>query len=601
MAQLKNTTILDTGNLDLPAGTTAQRPSTPSEGMIRYNTTLAETEYYDGTDWRSISDSNPEATGGTIVDTDIGGIPYRIHLFTTTGNSTFAVSKGGEVDYLIVAGGGGGGSKSKGSSGGTAGGAGGGGGGVLTGKTILSPQTYTITIGVGGQGGGFPSGGGTTQSGGNGGNSSAFGLTAIGGGGGAQNGALSGSSGGSGGGAASFSNGGAGTAGQGNRGGNFVGSADSSFYPRAGGGGAGSVGGDAINGVQAGRGGSGILSTITGSPQWYAGGGGGSWRNGSDTSGAAYGGLGGGQNGGIQSGNTIVNGFYGDNLPMPSGIPNTGGGGGGQGGSSVNLLGHGGFGGSGVVIVRYRRNISSATVSSDTIVSTLPLTFNADISTKIVRNGLGLELDSYNPLSYPGAGGTWFDLSGNGRNFTGNASYIGVNEGITAGATWTCPASLVGGLLNNDFHTVCFTIKFNTTDTNTTGFTSGFELFFQHGDRSPNIWRNPNSRRFHWRYNPSNTGVDFDLPGGGNLPLNTWIFVSFVKSGNTGKGYINGVLSQTNNTVAYPSVLGSYNITLFPSYTPFLASISNMFIYDRVLSDNEIKQNYNAVRTRFGI
>lgn len=42
-----------TGYLDLPAGTTAQRPGTPSAGMIRYNSTLGQFEGY-GTAWGAI-------------------------------------------------------------------------------------------------------------------------------------------------------------------------------------------------------------------------------------------------------------------------------------------------------------------------------------------------------------------------------------------------------------------------------------------------------------------------------------------------------------------------------------------------------------------
>jgi len=41
-----------TGALTLPVGTTAQRP-TAVVGMIRYNTTLATTEIYNGTSWVS--------------------------------------------------------------------------------------------------------------------------------------------------------------------------------------------------------------------------------------------------------------------------------------------------------------------------------------------------------------------------------------------------------------------------------------------------------------------------------------------------------------------------------------------------------------------
>ena len=40
MATLKNTIIDDTGYIQLPVGTTAQRPVSPVAGMVRFNTTL---------------------------------------------------------------------------------------------------------------------------------------------------------------------------------------------------------------------------------------------------------------------------------------------------------------------------------------------------------------------------------------------------------------------------------------------------------------------------------------------------------------------------------------------------------------------------------
>lgn len=48
MATLKNTTINDTGYILLPSGTTAQRPGSSANGMIRFNTTLLQFEYYSG-------------------------------------------------------------------------------------------------------------------------------------------------------------------------------------------------------------------------------------------------------------------------------------------------------------------------------------------------------------------------------------------------------------------------------------------------------------------------------------------------------------------------------------------------------------------------
>ena len=40
-----------TGGLFLPVGTTAQRPASPSAGMIRYNSTRGLVEIYNGSSW----------------------------------------------------------------------------------------------------------------------------------------------------------------------------------------------------------------------------------------------------------------------------------------------------------------------------------------------------------------------------------------------------------------------------------------------------------------------------------------------------------------------------------------------------------------------
>jgi hypothetical protein len=54
MATLKNTTINDTGFIQLPSGTTAQRPSAAT-GQMRYNSTLKTVEHYVSR-WRYLPD-----------------------------------------------------------------------------------------------------------------------------------------------------------------------------------------------------------------------------------------------------------------------------------------------------------------------------------------------------------------------------------------------------------------------------------------------------------------------------------------------------------------------------------------------------------------
>ena len=41
----------NTGAINIPKGTTAQRPASPANGAIRYNTTTNSTEIYSGTGW----------------------------------------------------------------------------------------------------------------------------------------------------------------------------------------------------------------------------------------------------------------------------------------------------------------------------------------------------------------------------------------------------------------------------------------------------------------------------------------------------------------------------------------------------------------------
>jgi hypothetical protein len=64
-------TVNGTGSLTLPVGTTAQRPSSAAEGMIRRNTTDSAFEGYTGTSWAPLGGG---ATGGGsdawVVETD---------------------------------------------------------------------------------------------------------------------------------------------------------------------------------------------------------------------------------------------------------------------------------------------------------------------------------------------------------------------------------------------------------------------------------------------------------------------------------------------------------------------------------------------------
>jgi len=296
----------------IPVGTTAQRPDTPEAGMIRFNTDEEQVEGFDGTEWANLGAQFMEATGGTVTEITQNSIQYRVHTFTSSG--TFEVTKGGEVEYLVVAGGGGAG---------TSQGGGGGAGGYRSSvpreqsgdntlaepSLILSSGVYTVTVGDGGAGGVS-------------GQDSIFStITSIGGGRGANRDGNPSEIGGSGGGGSLNRSGASGTANQGNSGGNATGTATG--FATGGGGGASTRGADG-SGSGGGVGGDGIFSSIDGSSVARAGGG----------SGEGY--------GSVPTGGGASIGGGGD-VDQP-GAPNTGGGGGSNGSA----------GGSGIVIVRYR-------------------------------------------------------------------------------------------------------------------------------------------------------------------------------------------------------------------------------------------------------
>jgi len=358
MATLTNSTFEE---LALPQGTTAERPSSPTIGMLRYNTDLSLLEFFNGGTWRPVTGYSQGSIGSGGQTVSVAGNSI-VHQFTTVGNHTFTPTHTGFVQVLVVAGGGGPGGSWAG---------GGGGGGVIFNRAypVTAGTAYPITVGRGARRGVREQG-----------NPSRFTPTLVTTGGGyagtwdSHTNAGPGGSGGGGGNSSRDSSrlrchGGNGVNGQGYPGGSGVRYNDdgTNTHNGGGGGGAGGQGWDSQdeNQQQATHGGPGVASDILGDILYWAGGGasgphicdggGGDGGVGGGGGGAAHyvpgfprvgTGRGGGQslNQGQPAGNGPPNGnharYGGD------GGANTGGGGG-QGNNA-----HGG-GGSGIVVVRY--------------------------------------------------------------------------------------------------------------------------------------------------------------------------------------------------------------------------------------------------------
>lgn len=248
---------------------------------------------------------------------------------------------------------------------------------------------------------------------------------------------------------------------------------------------------------------------------------------------------------------------------------------------------------------------------------------------KIVTNGLLLSIDFANPKTY--ISGTTANSTVTPYTFTfkNGATYNTVTDGVlttTRAATVTTKANDGGGLyvtgitgslapttfLYND-HTWEVWVRINDSspsnyDANETasaiagysGYNAGF-AFFNQFNLYYGIW---NSTTNSVQCAAFTIGTNNE-----NIIVGQWRQIVVTRSGSTFTTYVNGVPAGTGSTNS-PSVTGVgtnsiIGIGSFGTSTNFInyakISFSNMKMYNRALSAEEVLRNFNAVRGRFGI
>ena len=242
----------------------------------------------------------------------------------------------------------------------------------------------------------------------------------------------------------------------------------------------------------------------------------------------------------------------------------------------------------------------------------------------IVTNGLVLVLDATNPLSYPGSGTTWYDLSGNGNHST-----------INSGEFVSSPFSGYLRNVNNESNFFYITIPNSTSISNTLSVTSGGwtieEIIWTNSTNYPeadagSVFSNPaygpGATGFDWNHGvginqfqfgqSSNSATGYeDTVSISSIPsqyaqFNTWRIRTMVwdRSNNTVSLYINGVYiggGSTPNT-AGQSIYDGGGGEIGTLYGwKFYGRRSAFKIWNRTLSQSDITQNFNAQQTRFGL
>tara|TARA_R100000008_G_scaffold79667_1_gene61538 strand:+ start:2476 stop:3216 length:741 start_codon:yes stop_codon:yes gene_type:complete len=238
----------------------------------------------------------------------------------------------------------------------------------------------------------------------------------------------------------------------------------------------------------------------------------------------------------------------------------------------------------------------------------------------IVTEGLILNLDAADQTSYPGTGTTWTDLSSEGNNGTLEASTMGTVSASLQTIAFKGDSTVndvtehvvlpVADLKDYSQGSLEFVYKIYSD-----GYVSPGLLTF--GDSSPNNWL---------MFQSNNDDLVIKVTSGGSVTINLitadtapaiergkFFHVVFTSDASTNKVYVNGVgpqsitvLTGSNNGTwfsAAPSPSRAEIGHLIRSYTshPMEGEIPICRIYDRALSDTEVRQNFNAQRTRFGM
>jgi hypothetical protein len=223
----------------------------------------------------------------------------------------------------------------------------------------------------------------------------------------------------------------------------------------------------------------------------------------------------------------------------------------------------------------------------------------------VVTDGLVLYLDAANTKSYPGAGAIWNDLSGQGNNgtLTNGPTFNSANNGsiVFDGTDDVVRVTQQSGLTPTYFTTESW-IKLNTSQASRV-----FIATFSESESGIGMGINDNVSNNVKFFTSGNSYAGYDhLYQIGTLNNNQWYHVVCTYDGTQKILYINGELNTSKNYTQAIGYTGNdftvggldYNGSIIQSLN---GNISLAKMYNRALSPTEITQNFNALRTRFGI
>ena len=220
---------------------------------------------------------------------------------------------------------------------------------------------------------------------------------------------------------------------------------------------------------------------------------------------------------------------------------------------------------------------------------------------EIVNDGLVLCLDAANSRSYPGSGTAWTDLSGNGNTgtLTNGPTYNSSNLGFFQFVTNDFAAIPNNVALDTQTPTVEVWVKTNATNQN------GF--WFEKGTVNSQYSLFQSGGNILWRMRIGGSIRNLTTTTATYMNTSNWYQVVATYTSGTRRLYINGVLvnfdTQTG-TIATNS--GGMSIGVYGGFNGsrgyyYNGNLSSCKVYNRALTAEEIQQNFQATRGRYGI
>jgi hypothetical protein len=220
----------------------------------------------------------------------------------------------------------------------------------------------------------------------------------------------------------------------------------------------------------------------------------------------------------------------------------------------------------------------------------------------IVTNGLVLNIDPSKSNSYSGFGNTIYDLSGFGSTgtLTNGPTFSGINGGsiFFDGTNDSINISRSNALTSATSLTVQFWV-YLLQGANTCVRNSDIAWLFEFGTNANNA---PASTYPQFFLNTSN-GQAF-IYGNSAIGTSVWKNCTGTYTAGSIKMYIDGALFATstassgNGNIIYSN--GYLNLGYIDGET-FNGNIAQVQIYNRALTQQEVLQNYNATKSRFGL